>query len=54
MTVVSKKMLPSLNLITVFSKKIFAPWPSIQERLELFPGLELGQNETDIKYLLKT
>ena len=27
------------NLITLFSKKIFSPWPRIQERLELFPGL---------------
>ena len=27
------------NLITLFSKKIFSPWPRIQEKLELFPGL---------------
>jgi hypothetical protein len=36
---------PGLNLITVFSKKIFPSWPRIQERLELFPGLE-----TDVLY----
>jgi hypothetical protein len=39
-TVFSKKMPPWPQfVITVFSKKIFPPWPRIQERLELFPGL---------------
>jgi hypothetical protein len=33
---------PGLNLITVFSKKKIPPWPRIQERLELFPGLSNG------------